>query len=59
MSEPWQTFYWFKKRLHGKWREAKMVLLVLLALESILYIAYRQAEVVRKLTPTVENTGVW
>ena len=37
------------------WREAQWVLVGLFAPELVLYIAYRQAEVVRKLTPTVEN----
>ena len=53
--QPWQEHRWFRKMGLDAWREAQWVLVGLFAPELVLYIAYRQAEVVRKLTPTVEN----
>lgn len=53
--QPWQEHRLIQRTALDVWREAQWVLVGLFAPELILYIAYRQAEVVRKLTPTVED----
>ena len=52
--QPWDASGWKSYFLYV-FEDFKWILLGLLAPEMVLYIAHRQAEVVRKLIPAVEN----